>query len=152
MGKWLPGQSGNPAGRPKGARHKLSEAVIKEIADDWAIHGLEVVQHVRETKPDVYLQVISRLMPTRDEATTAGVLGGARIPWWRATPPTAPTAMRTAASNVTQRPLPAVASTGTGRMPSRGEIRVAVQAGNRTAANANPGPSRAAFRNLSIFM
>ena len=64
---WKPGESGNPAGRPKGARHKLSEAVMKELVDDWTKHGLEVVQRVREEHPQVYLQVISRLLPQNME-------------------------------------------------------------------------------------
>ncbi len=31
--------------------------------DDWVKHGIEVIQKVREKKPEVYLQVISRLLP-----------------------------------------------------------------------------------------
>jgi hypothetical protein len=29
---FLPGQSGNPRGRPKGSRHKLSEAFLADLA------------------------------------------------------------------------------------------------------------------------
>ncbi len=64
---WKPGQSGNPKGRPKGARDKLSEAVYKQMMEDWAEHGLAVIAKVRESKPELYLQAIIRLVPTSHE-------------------------------------------------------------------------------------
>ena len=60
---WKPGQSGNPAGRPKGARHKLGEAFIEALHDDFNLHGIAAVEKVREEKPDQYLKVIASLMP-----------------------------------------------------------------------------------------
>ena len=32
---FVPGQSGNPAGRPKGARSKLGETFLKALAEDF---------------------------------------------------------------------------------------------------------------------
>ena len=64
---WVKGQSGNPAGRPKGAKQRFSQAVIVDLMEDWKQHGITVIQDVREKKPDVYLQVISRLLPTSHE-------------------------------------------------------------------------------------
>ncbi len=64
---WAKGQSGNPAGRPKGSRDALSNAVYKLIAEDWAEHGAEVIAKVRENKPEQYLQVVARLMPSAHE-------------------------------------------------------------------------------------
>lgn len=58
-----PGQSGNPAGRPKGARNKLGEAFIEALKDDFEVHGKQAIVEVRETKPDQYLKVIASLMP-----------------------------------------------------------------------------------------
>lgn len=58
-----PGQSGNPAGRPKGARGKLGEDFVKALQKDFAEHGVEAVQKVRETKPEVYLSVIAKIVP-----------------------------------------------------------------------------------------
>ena len=60
---WKPGQSGNPAGKPKGARTALGEVFIEALALDFAEHGEQAICLVREEKPDVYLQVISRIIP-----------------------------------------------------------------------------------------
>ena len=61
--QFKPGQSGNPNGRPKGSRSKLSEAFLKALSDDFETNGLDTVAKVREDKPDAYLNVIGKLMP-----------------------------------------------------------------------------------------
>ena len=66
---WKKGQSGNPAGRPKGAKDQLSRAVYQGMLEDWAEHGLEVIQKVREKKPELYLQAVIRLVPTSHDLT-----------------------------------------------------------------------------------
>lgn len=62
-----PGQSGNPAGRQKGSRNKLSEAFLRELADDFEKHGRDAVQRVRDEKPDQYLKVIAAIVPKEIE-------------------------------------------------------------------------------------
>jgi hypothetical protein len=64
-----PGQSGNPAGRPKGARSKLAEDFLKDLHDDWKESGLVTLQALRAEKPDVYVKVIADLLPKLEEKT-----------------------------------------------------------------------------------
>ena len=67
---WQPGQSGNQGGRPKGARDKFSKAVFEQMMADWLKNGADVIEKVRETKPEVYLQIISRMLPQSIEVET----------------------------------------------------------------------------------
>ncbi|MDH3257024.1 MAG: DUF5681 domain-containing protein [Nitrospinota bacterium] len=60
---WQPGQSGNLKGRPKGARNKLSDDFVLALYDNFTKHGEEAIDTVRKDKPEVYLQIISKLLP-----------------------------------------------------------------------------------------
>ncbi len=62
-----PGQSGNPAGRPKGSRTKLGEAFIQALHADFLEHGPAVIEKVRLEKPDQYLKVVASLLPKQIE-------------------------------------------------------------------------------------
>jgi hypothetical protein len=58
-----PGQSGNPNGRPKGARSKLGEAFIDALKADFDQHGIGALETVRKEKPADYIKVVASLLP-----------------------------------------------------------------------------------------
>jgi hypothetical protein len=60
---WKEGESGNPAGRPKGSRNKLSEQFFEELCADWQKGGAEAIAKTRQEQPAIYLRVVASLMP-----------------------------------------------------------------------------------------
>src|SRR5215467_3693568 len=61
--RWQPGESGNPAGRLRGSRNKLSEAVICALLRDFSKHGEKAIAKVRRTQPAAYLKILALLVP-----------------------------------------------------------------------------------------
>ena len=60
---WQPGQSGNPVGRLRGSRNKLSEEVICALLRDFREHGQKAIAKVRREQPGVYLRCLTLLIP-----------------------------------------------------------------------------------------
>lgn len=60
---YKPGHSGNPGGKPVGARNRLQAAFLNALGDDFAAHGKEALRRCREEKPDVYVRMVASLMP-----------------------------------------------------------------------------------------
>src|SRR5262249_14473866 len=60
---WQPGESGNPAGRLRGSRNRLSEAVICALLRDFSMHGEKAIAKERRTQPAAYLKIIALLVP-----------------------------------------------------------------------------------------
>lgn len=58
-----PGQSGNPAGRPKSAKSRISEGFLKDMADAWEAEGARAIAAVIKDKPEVFLRVAADLLP-----------------------------------------------------------------------------------------
>lgn len=69
-----PGQVANPAGRPKGSRHKLGEAFVAALHDDFEAHGVSVIETVRREKPDQYMKVVASLLPKEFKIETTSDL------------------------------------------------------------------------------
>lgn len=58
-----PGQSGNPAGRPKGARSKLQEDFLKDVQQAWDERGPAAIKAMIAEKPTEFVKMVSGLMP-----------------------------------------------------------------------------------------
>src|SRR5215467_12461406 len=73
---WQPGQSGNPAGRLRGSRNKLTEEVICALLRDFRQHGQKAVARVRQTQPGTYLKVLALLIPREHKVEMANAITG----------------------------------------------------------------------------
>jgi hypothetical protein len=48
---WKPGQSGNPAGRPLGARQRIAEKMLADLAGVWERRGAECLERLANDEP-----------------------------------------------------------------------------------------------------
>ena len=76
-----PGQSGNPKGRPKGARNRLGTQFLEALEVDFNQFGAQAIALVRERKPEVYMRVVADLLPK--EANINVEAGEAFVNLWR---------------------------------------------------------------------
>src|SRR5262245_39629979 len=71
---WKPGQSGNPAGRPKGSRNKLSEEFFRDLCDAWQAFGKPALETMAMLYPVEFVRLVASLIPKEPEATTTPVI------------------------------------------------------------------------------
>ena len=55
-GQWKPGQTGNPNGRPVGARKHFSAGFLRDLAEVWAEHGRDTMVHTAKLNPGVFFE------------------------------------------------------------------------------------------------
>src|SRR5262245_58131168 len=67
--RWLPGQSGNPNGRPLGARTEFSNSFMRDLARVWAKQGGDIIEKVATDDPSRFFAVAASLIP-KDVAVT----------------------------------------------------------------------------------
>lgn len=68
------GQSGNPAGRPKGARSKLAEKFWADYLVAWEAAGAAALTRVAADDPSTFVRVAASLMPKETEITLRNVV------------------------------------------------------------------------------
>lgn len=66
---WQPGESGNPAGRPRGSRNKLAGQFVDDLYRAWLDHGVEVIERVRVEDPATFLKTVAAVLPKEFEVT-----------------------------------------------------------------------------------
>lgn len=65
--QFKPGQSGNPGGKPLGARNTLSGNFLKTLAADFDKHGAKTISRARNADPLGYVKVVAGLLPKQME-------------------------------------------------------------------------------------
>ena len=60
---WKPGQSGNPAGRPRGSRNRLSEQFLDETFEVWQEHGKSALISMATKQPSRFVRMVALLIP-----------------------------------------------------------------------------------------
>src|SRR5262249_41030320 len=69
---WQPGQSGNPLGRPLGARSRLSEAFIEAVGEAWAKYGFACLKWLAMNDKATFVHVALALVPKQLKAELEG--------------------------------------------------------------------------------
>lgn len=61
--RFRPGQSGNPAGRPRGSRNKLAADFIDGLHEKFQEHGVQAIEKVAKDEPATFLKIVAGLLP-----------------------------------------------------------------------------------------
>ena len=72
--QFKPRQSGNPAGRPKGSRNKLSEEFFQDLYDVWQAFGKPALETMAMLYPAEFVRMVASLIPKEPEDTTPPVM------------------------------------------------------------------------------
>lgn len=62
-----PGQSGNPGGKPAGARNRLTAHFLNDLAKHYEAHGADAIDRLCQDDPAGYVKVIAALLPKEVE-------------------------------------------------------------------------------------
>jgi hypothetical protein len=77
---WQPGQSGNPAGRQKGSRNKLSEQYLATVCAVYDECGDEIVREEIRRDPGAFVKMVMSLIPKKIEVEGNQVTFYAEVP------------------------------------------------------------------------
>jgi hypothetical protein len=62
-GRWLPGQSANPAGRGMTNRQRISERLLQDLAVVWEEHGKSILERLAMDDPGKLATIAYGLLP-----------------------------------------------------------------------------------------
>jgi hypothetical protein len=72
MPPWQAGESGNPIGRPRGSRNRLSESFLSDFHTVWEEEGLEAIRRCARNDPSTFVRIAASLAP-HDINLNAGI-------------------------------------------------------------------------------
>lgn len=67
--RFEPGQSGNPGGKPIGARNRLNAAFLNALAEQFEENGKDAIRSVATLAPDVFVRVLAGILPKEVEVS-----------------------------------------------------------------------------------
>ncbi len=73
---WQSGESGNPNGRPVGARGRFSQRFIADLTDAWERHGAAALEQTAKHYPDRFVSICSHLIPKDVSVSLTAALPG----------------------------------------------------------------------------
>jgi hypothetical protein len=71
--RFKPGQSGNPAGRPKGARSRLATQFLDDLIERWEEDGKKALEICAKREPVAFIKVVKELLPKEILVATLGL-------------------------------------------------------------------------------
>ena len=64
-----PGMSGNPNGRPRGSRNKLSEDFLSDLHYAWQKHGTAALAKCATGDPTAFCKIVANILPAKFESS-----------------------------------------------------------------------------------
>ena len=68
-----PGKSGNPKGRPKGSRNKLSEDFFRDLSEAWRAFGKPALMTAAWTQPVEFVRLVAQFILKDVEVTETNI-------------------------------------------------------------------------------
>jgi hypothetical protein len=78
--RWKKGETGNAKGRPLGARQRISEKLLTDLAGVWEEHGAGVLQRLAAEEPGKLAQIAFGLLPKEAFLSVAQAAPGGLAP------------------------------------------------------------------------
>jgi hypothetical protein len=64
---FVKGASGNPSGRPKGSKNKLTDVFWRDCCQAWEKHGIAAIETMATEEPVKFVQMFATALPREDK-------------------------------------------------------------------------------------